>query len=250
MSAESVLAFEGVTIRYGRAAVVEALSLSVPRGGVYALLGRNGAGKSSLLRCALGMQKPRRGRVRLLGADPWATRQRLMARVGVVPETPDAPPELTPRQLQAFCGRLHGVWDGAGVVARLTRLRAPLDTPFRRLAKGEKGAVMLALALGHRPELLVLDDPTLGLDVIARDGVFGEVIGELADSGTSVFLTSHDLTGVERIADRVGILHEGRLVVDEDLAVLKDRLRPAPGEPLSLEEIFAFFAGAGAGRAA
>src|SRR3990172_4543130 len=151
---------DGLTIRYGRTTVVEGLSLAVPRGSVYALLGRNGAGKSSLLRVLLGQRPAAIGRVRLLGEDPWRHRSSLMAKVGVVPEEPDAPPEMTAAQLSAFCGRLHARWDGGAVAERLRRFEVPPDRAFGRLSKGQRGAVSLALALGHTPELLLLDDPT------------------------------------------------------------------------------------------
>jgi len=227
-----VLAVRDLTVRYGRQVALDAVSLAVPRGAVYALLGRNGAGKSSLIRCLLGQQLPARGSLGLFGLDPWKNRPALMARVGVVPETPDAPPELSAEQLSALCGRLNRQWDRAGVAERLRRFDVPARTPFQRLSKGQRGAVMLALALGHGPELLVLDDPTLGLDVVARNAVFGEVIGELADRGTTVFVTTHDLAGIEGLADRVAILAGGRVVLEEEMEALKARwARP-------LEEIF------------
>ena len=228
---------DALTVTYGRTRVIGDLTLAVPRGAVYALLGRNGAGKSSLLRVLLGQRPPAGGHVRLLGEDPWRRRTSLMARVGVVPEEPDAPPEMTPVQLSAFCARLHARWDGAAVVERLRRFEVPVDRPFGRLSKGQKGAVMLALALGHSPELLLLDDPTLGLDVVARDAVFQEVVGDLADRGTTVFVTTHDLRGVEGIADHVAILHDGRLALAGPLEALKAE------RGLSLEQIFAATAG-------
>jgi ABC-2 type transport system ATP-binding protein len=155
-----------------------------------------------------------------------------MSRVGVVPEQPDAPPELSPRRLAAFCARLYPRFDHEAFAARLDRFGVPAVQPFGRLSKGQKGAVMLALALGPSPELLVLDDPTLGLDVVARHEVFREVIGDLADRGTTVFLTSHDLQGVEGVADRVAILRDGVLAVSEELEPLKQRYAR------SLEDIF------------
>jgi ABC-2 type transport system ATP-binding protein len=235
---------DGLTIRYGRTTVVEGLSLAVPRGSVYALLGRNGAGKSTLLRVLLGQRPAASGRVLLLGEDPWRRRTRLMAKVGVVPEEPDAPPEMTPAQLSAFCGRLHARWDGGAVAERLRRFEVPLDRPFGSLSKGQRGAVSLALALGHTPELLLLDDPTLGLDVVARDAVFQEVIGDLADRGTTVFVTTHDLRAIEGIADHVAILHRGRLVLAGALEALKAE------HDLALEQIFASVAGTRASDAA
>jgi ABC-2 type transport system ATP-binding protein len=234
---------DGLSVSYGRTRVVEGLTLAVPRGSVYALLGRNGAGKSSLLRVLLGQRPPAAGRVRLLGQDPWTRRESLMARVGVVPEEPDAPPEMTPAQLSAFCGRLNARWDSAAVAERLSRFEVPAGRPFGSLSKGQKGAVMLALALGHQPELLLLDDPTLGLDVVARDAVFREVIGDLADHGTTVFVSTHDLRAIEGIADHVAILHGGRLALAGRLETLKAE------RGLPLEQIFASAAGSRAGDA-
>jgi ABC-2 type transport system ATP-binding protein len=233
----------GLSIRYGRTRVLENVTLAVPEGSVYALLGRNGSGKSSLLRVLLGERPPSSGAVRLLGKDPWRSRAALMADVGVVPEEPNAPPEMTARQLSAFCGRLHARWDAAAVSERLSRFEVPAERPFGSLSKGQKGAVMLALALGHAPRLLLLDDPTLGLDVVARDAVFREVIGDLADRGTSVFVTTHDLLAVEGIADEIAILHGGRLVLSGALEPLKTE------RGQSLEQLFASVAGTRAGDA-
>src|SRR5262245_34391539 len=160
---EAAVDVRGLSVRYGRNVVLDDVSLVVPRGAVYALLGRNGVGKSSLVRCLLGLQRPDAGSVRLFGCDAWRYRQQLMERVGVVPEEPDAPPELTARELVALCGRLNVRWNEAAVRARLERFAVPPTTPFRQLSKGQKGAVMLALALGHDPDLLVLDDPPPGL---------------------------------------------------------------------------------------
>jgi ABC-2 type transport system ATP-binding protein len=219
------IALEALTVRYGQRLALDQVSFTVPEGSVYALLGRNGAGKSSLVRCLLGEQKPEAGRALLLGRDVWRERASILAEVGVVPEDPNAPPAMTARQLSRFCSRLYPRWDAAGVEARLKRFGVPADTPFGKLSKGQKGQVAMALALAGAPRLLVLDDPTLGLDAVARKAVFEELIGELADRGTTVFITSHDLAGVERIADRVGILREGRLVLDEEMEALKHRFR-------------------------
>jgi len=143
----------------------------------------------------------------------------------VVPEEPDAPPEMSAADLLGFCGPLYPVWDDADARARLARSGVPLRVPFGRLSKGQKGAVMLALALASRPELLVLDDPTLGLDAVARRALYDELIGELADRGTTALVTTHDLDGIEPIADHVAILDGARLLVSETLDALKGRFR-------------------------
>jgi len=216
---------DDLTVRYGRKTALEGVTLRVARGEVYALLGRNGSGKTSLVRCLLGHRLPGGGAARLFGRDAWADRKRLMARVGVVPEDPDAAPETTPRRLIRLSRRLYPGWKGASIDKRLERFRVPLDVPFGRLSKGQKGQLMLALALAPEPDLLILDDPTLGLDALARQSLYDELIGELADRGTTVFITTHDLEGIEGIADRVGILGDARLVADEPLEQLKQRYR-------------------------
>jgi ABC-2 type transport system ATP-binding protein len=221
----AVLEVKGLGVRYGSTLALEGVTLAVAPGSVYALLGRNGAGKSSLVRCVLGQQRPDSGAIRLFGEDAWRSRRNAMKRVGVLPEEPDAPASMTAVQLSDLCRDLYDRWNAVAVRARLERAGVPGRTPFGRLSKGQKGAVMLALCLGHGPEVLVLDDPTLGLDAVARHALYDELIGELADRGTSVLLTTHDLAGVESLADRVGVLDGGRLVVDEPLDKLKSRFR-------------------------
>ncbi|HEV8238456.1 MAG TPA: ABC transporter ATP-binding protein [Thermoanaerobaculia bacterium] len=224
-AAAPVLSARGLVVRYGRDVAVDGIDLSLRPGEVYALLGRNGSGKSSLVRALLGLQPPTAGEVEVLGRDPRHARAALMHEVGYVPEEPQAPPEMTPRQLARFCGGLRHRWDGAAFEQRLQRLGIALDRRFRRLSRGQKKQVELALALAHRPPLVVLDDPTLGLDPLARRGFFGELMGELADGGAAVLLTTHDLDAVEGIADRVGVLAAGRLLVDEPLERLRGRFR-------------------------
>jgi ABC-2 type transport system ATP-binding protein len=218
-------AFESLTVRYRRVTACADVSLSVARGAVYALLGKKGAGKSSLVRCLLGQQKPSSGRATLFGENVWKARARLMARVGVVPEEPDAPPAMTARQIADFCRRLYSSWDEKGVDRRLDRFGVPPGVPFGGLSREQKGGVMLAAALGHGPQLLVLDDPTLGLEAVARKDLYEEIIGELAGRGTTVLLTTHDLAGVEGMATRVGILKDGRLVLDDEMEKLKSSFR-------------------------
>ena len=235
---EQVIEVSNVTIRYGRQTAVDRVTLNVPLGSVYALLGRNGAGKSSLVRCTLGEQKPSAGAIRLFDRDVWTNRATLMQRVGVLTEEADAPPEMTVAQLERFCADLYGRWDRAEVDARLERFGVPRKARFGALSKGQKKQVMLALALAMSPDLLILDDPTLGLDVVARKSLFEEVIAALADRGITVFITTHDLGGVETLADRVAILKNGALVLEEDLDALKARFRRIrfAARPVALEQ--------------
>jgi len=219
------LAVAGLSVRYGRRIALDDVSLSVAAGSVYALLGLNGAGKSSLVRCLLGLRRPESGSATLFGRDVWSHRAAVLGEIGVVPEEPDAPPTLPVGEIARFAARIHPKFDRTGFDDRLRRFGVPANVPFGRLSKGQKGQVALALALAPSPRMLILDDPTLGLDAKARRSVFEELIGELAERGNTVFLTTHELVAVEGIADRVGILRDGRLLVDEDLESLRARFR-------------------------
>jgi len=223
MGVEPVVTLDGLTVRYGKLTAVDDLSLEVPKGGVFALLGRNGSGKSSTVRCLLGQQRPTAGRSTILGFDSWKKRRRAMERVGVVPENPDVPPDTTANRVEKFMARVTPFWRSANYFDRLDSLEVPRNVHFGRLSKGQQRQLALALALAGSPRLLVLDDPTLGLDAVARRKLYEELVGELADRGTTVFLTTHDLAGVEAIADRVGVIRGGSLLVDEKLDVLKAR---------------------------
>jgi len=225
-NAETAIRISALTVRYGRKTAVDDVTLAVPKGSIYALLGRNGAGKSSLVRCLVGQQKPTAGAVEIFGEDVWKRRGALMERVGVVSEEADAPPDMRVDQLAAFSRSLYSRWDQAAFDDRLRRFGITSRGKYGDLSKGQKKQVSLALALAASPELVVLDDPTLGLDVVARKSLFEEVIAEMADRGITVLITTHDLAGVEAIADRVGILAAGgRLVLDEEMEALKSRFR-------------------------
>lgn len=224
MSDEIIRADE-LSIQYGRRRIADGVSFGVPRGSVVALLGRNGAGKSSVVRCLLGLQKPDGGRATIFGSDSWQHRTPLMRRVAVVPEDGDAPPEMTVSQLDRFCSTLYENWNRDSVLQRLERFGISAKARYGELSKGERKQVSLALALAPSPEVLVLDDPTLGLDVVARNFLLQELVTDLADRGTTVFLTTHDFAAVERIADRVAIMAGGRIAANEELTAIHDRFR-------------------------
>ncbi len=184
------IAVRALTVRYGRVTALENVSLDVAPGSVYVLFGRSGAGKSTLVRCLLGQEKPTAGTCFLFG-KPSRKSRAARDRVAVVSEEPDVPG----------------------------------TTPATKLSKGEKGAAQLALALASRPELLVLDNPTLGPGPAARCRILSDLAGETAARGTTVFLTTEDLAGLEGVATHVGLLTAGRLLLDDDLPRLMGRFR-------------------------
>lgn len=235
------LRIDSVSVGYGRTAVVSGLMLAVQPGWVYALLGRNGSGKTTLVASLMGFRPVTAGRIRVLGLDPWKQRATLMRDVGYVPETPDAPPDVTVARIEKFCAALYPTWDSAGFAERLARFSIPTRKRFGELSRGQKGLVQMALALAPAPKLLILDDPTLGFDAVAKASFYEELIGELADRGVTVFLTTHDLAEVERIADRVGILHGGRIALEGSPEELKrahaERSGLGPDAAVTLEDL-------------
>jgi ABC-2 type transport system ATP-binding protein len=232
------ISIRDLTVSYGRSIALDGVTLDVPEGSVFALLGRNGAGKSTLLKALIGLRRPDRGTIRVLGLDPWRERPDLFRRVAFTPESPDAPATLSVRVLAGFQARLHRGWDRTGFEDRIARFGIPPSKRFAALSRGQKGLVMLALALAQRAPLLVLDDPTLGLDPVARRFVFDEVIDELARHGTTILLATHDLEATERLATHIALLHSGRCRVVGELESLRGGIPGDPGSARSLEELF------------
>ncbi len=225
MNGTPVLEADRLTVRWGAVAAVDQVCLKIAAGSVYALLGRNGAGKSSLVRSAVGQVPAAAGTIRVLGRDCWRERARIMARVGLVPERLDLPPAASAEALAAYLAALDTAWDRRDFSARLAAFAVDPRRPFGQLSKGQQRWVALAAALAGRPELVILDDPTLGLDVVAREALYGAIIDELAERGATVLVTTHDLAGVEGIASHVGVLAGGHLVVSETVDDLKDGVR-------------------------
>lgn len=224
-SPRPALEARSLTIRYGERAVLSGAGLEVGPGEVHALLGRNGSGKTSLVRCLLGQQVPSAGRVLLFGEDVARRRAQLMVRVGVTSEEPNAPAAWSTRVLAAYCRPLYPLWRDRLFFDRIAHWGIDPARPFGQLSRGQKSLVQLALALASEPELLILDDPTLGLDAVARQTVIRELIGELAERPMAVLLTSHDFAGIESLATHVSLLHGGRLQLQEEVETLRSRFR-------------------------
>ncbi|HEV2088755.1 MAG TPA: ABC transporter ATP-binding protein [Cryptosporangiaceae bacterium] len=203
-----------LTKRYGDMLAVDRVSLRVEPGEIYALLGLNGAGKTTTIRMLLGMVAPTGGTVSVLGTRVRPGQHAVWSRVGYLVETPSAYPDLTVTENLQVTARLHGLTGGRAVdeiVARLGLLPYA-HRRARTLSLGNAQRLGLAKALLHRPELLILDEPANGMDPAGVAEVRG-LLGELArERGVTILLSSHILTEVARLATRVGVLHQGRLV--------------------------------------
>jgi ABC-2 type transport system ATP-binding protein len=219
---------DGLVKRYGSQRAVDGLSLEVPEGAVYGLLGENGAGKTTTIQAVLGLIRPTAGRLDVLGLDPSRWGYEVRRRVGYVPEVPALYDWMTVGEIGWFASAFHldAERTTAGYQSRYAELVRGFDLPSKRkikaLSKGMRAKVSLALALASDPPLLVLDEPTSGLDVLVRRE-FLESMVDLAGAGRTVLLSSHQIGEVERVASHVALVHQGKLILAEPLEELKAR---------------------------
>ncbi len=218
---------ENLTKTYGDLTAVDSISFQVQPGEVFAFLGPNGAGKTTTIRMLTGLTRPTAGSARVLGFDLHRDLPRIKKQVGLVPERSNLYDELSARDNLIFMGQLYGVprrerGPRADELLRRFRLEEKRDVPFARLSRGMKRALTVAAALVHRPRLLFLDEPTVGLDVVSAHALRA-LIGRLRDEGVTIFLTTHYLEEAERLADRVALIVQGRIVVTDTVEGLKVR---------------------------
>jgi ABC-2 type transport system ATP-binding protein len=214
---------EGLSKLYAGAHGIAELTMTVPAGEVFGFLGPNGAGKTTTIRTLLDLIHPTSGSARLLGLDSRRDSVAIRRRVGNLPGDFGFGRETTGRQALGLLARLRDTGtDRADGLAE--RFRADLDRPLGELSRGNRQKVGLILATFHRPELLILDEPTGGLDPMMQEE-FLALVGEERERGTTVFLSSHELDEVERICDRVGIVRAGRLIAVERVPDLLGRAR-------------------------
>jgi ABC-2 type transport system ATP-binding protein len=233
------IAVEGLVKRDGDRTVVDGLSLHVAAGELVALLGPNGAGKTTTVETIEGYRRPDGGAVRVLGTDPLVGGQALRAQVGLMLQGGGFDPRSRTREvLTEFAGYHQDPRDPDELLA-LLGLATVAGTPYRRLSGGERQRLSLAVALVGRPVVLLLDEPTAGLDPEARV-VVREIVAEARARGAAILLTSHDLTDVERLADRIVVFDRGRVVASGTAAELTTRVGSAirfrVGRPLDPHE--------------
>lgn len=228
MNQDIVITAQGLTKSYGHVHALQGVTLEVRRGEVFGFLGPNGAGKTTTIRCLLDLIRPNGGVVRVLGLNPQADPLAVRARAGYLPGELRLEDNLTVEGALRFLNRLRGNKADWNFTRRLAeRLDLDLKTPIKNLSKGNKQKVGLVQALMHRPELLLLDEPTLGLDPLIQQETL-RLIREAKAEGATVFLSSHILSEVQEITDRVAIIREGVVVeVAETAALINRALRRA-----------------------
>ncbi len=222
---EHAIEVTGLSKRYGRHRVLDGVDMAVPRGSIFGFLGLNGAGKTTTIRILLGLLRPDGGTCRIAGLDPTRQPVEVRRRVGYMAENQAMYGWMKVREIIDWCGRFHPQWDG-GLAAELReQMRLAAEAKVGSLSKGQSSKLALLLALAHRPDVVILDDPVLGLDPIARKDFLRDVVGQLQARDVTVFFSSHLLYEIEPICDRVAILHEGRIVACEPVDALRERVK-------------------------
>ncbi len=222
---ETAVEIEGVTRLFGSVAAMDDVVLNVPRGTVFGLVGVNGGGKTTLLKHVLGLLKARTGRVRVFGIDPVADPVAVLSKIGYLSEDSDLPGWMRVDELIRYTRGFYPDWDDA--YAEELRRSFELDPTkkIKLLSKGQRARAGLLIALAFRPELLLLDEPSSGLDPIVRRDILGAIIRTISEEGRTVLFSSHLLAEVERVSDHVAMMDKGRIVISERMDRLKEEFR-------------------------
>jgi ABC-2 type transport system ATP-binding protein len=227
MMSETAILTEGLSKSFGTQAAVSELSLKIQPGAVYGFLGRNGAGKTTTMRMLLGLVRPTKGSAQVLGLDPEKEPElmRILERVAFVPQRRQLYGWATPAELVRMNKAYFPRWSADAAAQLAERLEIPMKTAFRKLSIGNQSKVALLLALAQGAEILVLDEPTAGLDPMAVDDLLKLLIEDHVGEGRTIFLSSHQLGEVEQICDWVGIIEAGRLKLQARLEDIRQEFR-------------------------
>ena len=242
MSESYVIKTQGLIKSYGNVQALFGVDLEVKQGEVFGFLGPNGAGKTTTIRCMLDLIHPQGGTIRVLGLNPQAESEAIKARVGYLPGELHLDENMTARQVFRHFNRLRGNRSNWDFIQELSdRLKLDLKTPIKNFSHGNKQKVGVVQALMHRPELVLLDEPTGGLDPLMQQEVL-RMLAEAQERGATVFFSSHIISEVQAVADRVAIIRDGKIVEVAETALLLNRsmrqVRIRFQQPTRADELF------------
>lgn len=224
-SSDAVVAVADLSRRFGSKAALQNVSLYVPKGGVFGLVGENGAGKTTLIKHILGLLKAESGSVRVFGLDPTADPVSVLGRIGYLSEQPDLPGWMRVEELMRYTRAFYPHWDAAYAEQLRTQFGLNPEQRIHTLSKGQAAKAGLLVAQAHRPDLLLLDEPSSGLDPLVRRDILEAVIRTVADEGRTVLFSSHLLEEIERVSDHVAMIHRGRVAFCGALENIKSQHR-------------------------
>ena len=218
----AVIEVENLSRSYRRKDALKNVTLRVPEGCVFGLVGENGAGKTTLIKHVLGALKPQRGRVRVFGKDPVGDPVGVLANVGYLSEDREMPTWMRIRELLRYIRAFYPSWDADYAESLREVFRLDPAAKVKHLSRGERALAGLLIALAHRPKLLVLDEPSSGLDPLVRRDILGAIIRTVAEEGRTVLFSSHLLDEVDRVADHLAMIVDGKVVLSDRLDVIKE----------------------------
>lgn len=221
-SIETVIDVQHLSRNYKNKSALDDVSIRVPKGCVFGLLGESGAGKTTLIRHLMGLLRPQTGTVSVLGCDPVRDPEGALGRIGYLSEDRDLPGWMRVDELMRYTRGLYPHWDEAFANELLARFDLNAAQRVKTLSKGQKAKAGLICALSHRPELLILDEPSSGLDPVVRRHILSAVMRSVADEGRTILFSSHLLDEVERVSDYVAVIHRGKLVLCDTLKRILD----------------------------
>jgi ABC-2 type transport system ATP-binding protein len=222
---DNVIDITGLTRTFGGHKALDGVTLRVPRGSVLGLVGVNGSGKTTLIRHVLGLYAAQQGTVRVFGLDPVADPVGVLGRIGFMSEEADLPDWMRIDELLRYTAAFYPKWDQALALRLCEEFSLALGMKVRALSRGLRARAALVTAIAHRPELLVLDEPSAGLDPLARRDILTAIVDTASDEGQTVLFSSHLLDEVERVADRIALIDAGRVVFDGELDAVRGRHR-------------------------
>ncbi|MCC6794782.1 MAG: ABC transporter ATP-binding protein [Candidatus Hydrogenedentes bacterium] len=208
-----VITVRDLTCRFGKKTALDRISFAIQPGRVFGLVGENGAGKTTLMKHLLGSLTPQQGKVQVLGIEPTRDPAALLAKIGFLSEDRDLPRWMRVRELMRYTQAFYPDWDDPYAERMREQFRLDAKAKIRNLSRGELAKLGLLVALAHRPPVLLLDEPSSGLDAVARREILAVVVRSVAEEGRTVVFSSHLLDEVERVADDVAMIHEGKLKV-------------------------------------
>jgi ABC-2 type transport system ATP-binding protein len=218
----NVIETSGLSRRFDNKLALNNVSLKVPRGRVFGLVGENGAGKTTLIKHILGLLKAERGAVRVFGLDPVVDPVAVLGRLGYLSENRDLPPWMRVGELLRYTQAFYPKWDMTYAEELREQFGLDPSAKIKNLSRGENAKAGLLIALAYRPELLLLDEPSSGLDPVVRRDILEAIIRTVADEGRTVFFSSHLLEEVERVADDVAMMFNGQVVLSGTLDEIKE----------------------------
>ncbi|MBL4582196.1 MAG: ABC transporter ATP-binding protein [Gammaproteobacteria bacterium] len=241
---EFVVEVNNLSRSFGKTNALDSVDFTASRGKVYGLVGANGAGKTTLIKHLLGLLRAKSGTVKIFGEDPVRNPEGVLKRIGYLSEDRDIPDWMSIDELMRYTGAFHSAWDQGYATELLDTFSLDPEKKIKTLSRGMRAQVALISAVAHRPDLLILDEPSSGLDAVVRKDILNAVVRTISEEGRTVIFSSHLLEEVERLSDHVTMIHQGKITLDSSLEIINSnhhcssiRFADLQSSPPSLEGV-------------